>query len=498
MSEERSLLIQESKAVAELNHVPGFDPLKLIQKTLKGRDFSENQLPQLVLKYKKLWFRLACPHGRIRLIARHLTEEIAIVEAEIYRDRGDTAPVANFVASRTAKDTPGGLYIQAAQYEAVDNALTDAGFGIQLCDVCKTLGEDAYIKQQSKVKEPQQTTELRAEENVASFSSEQGEEPNLPAPKAAPEQDMPKASSKPQSLNAQSDDEEAHFPPESAPDTPAESACEAPGSEQEQEIEPQRAPSEEQDMPDPSSPSSQSNEMEDEKKTRDGSELHRAVSGELEQETAAPAETEIICSETDQQREWETEPVQAEPAHAADGEQELGELTLICRNYQFSMGLNVTEKANCRVNGFHCAANPFDCLVHYPDTADSEYYLVNAEGDMDEDNFDSKISCTELTILRKLELDQLLLHGLAYMAAHPLQPWSSRVIRDSATAFNGCAVVRGTAPCAQGKIGDILALAQENELGTQIVEICMAHVDGNKVLPGTWYGVDLKERTVPR
>ena len=60
---------------------------------------------------------------------------------------------------------------------------------------------------------------------------------------------------------------------------------------------------------------------------------------------------------------------------------------LICRNYQFSMGLNVTEKANCRVNGFHCAANPFDCLVHYPDTADSEYYLVNAEGDMDEDNW---------------------------------------------------------------------------------------------------------------
>ena len=70
---------------------------------------------------------------------------------------------------------------------------------------------------------------------------------------------------------------------------------------------------------------------------------------------------------------------------------------LICLDYQFSMGLNVTEKANCRANGFHCAANPFDCLSHYPDTAHSEYYLVNAGGDMDEDNIDSKISCTELT-----------------------------------------------------------------------------------------------------
>ena len=87
---------------------------------------------------------------------------------------------------------------------------------------------------------------------------------------------------------------------------------------------------------------------------------------------------------------------------------------LICRDYQFSMGLNVTEKANCRANGFHCAANPFDCLSHYPDTAHSEYYLVNAGGDMDEDNIDSKISCTELTILRRLDVEQLILHGLAY------------------------------------------------------------------------------------
>ena len=33
---------------------------------------------------------------------------------------------------------------------------------------------------------------------------------------------------------------------------------------------------------------------------------------------------------------------------------------LICRDYQFVMGLNVTEKANCKANGFHCAENPLD------------------------------------------------------------------------------------------------------------------------------------------
>ena len=37
---------------------------------------------------------------------------------------------------------------------------------------------------------------------------------------------------------------------------------------------------------------------------------------------------------------------------------------MVCRGYQFVMGLNVTDKANCAANGFHCAANPLDCLSY--------------------------------------------------------------------------------------------------------------------------------------
>ena len=44
---------------------------------------------------------------------------------------------------------------------------------------------------------------------------------------------------------------------------------------------------------------------------------------------------------------------------------------LICRGYQFVMGLNVTEQANCAANGFHCAENPLDCLSYYPDMKQS-------------------------------------------------------------------------------------------------------------------------------
>ena len=80
---------------------------------------------------------------------------------------------------------------------------------------------------------------------------------------------------------------------------------------------------------------------------------------------------------------------------------------LVCRGYQFKMGLNVTEKANCAENGFHCAEDPLDCLRYYGDINHSEYYIVNAGGDIDEDAIDSKISCTELTILKKLSKEEI-------------------------------------------------------------------------------------------
>ena len=169
---------------------------------------------------------------------------------------------------------------------------------------------------------------------------------------------------------------------------------------------------------------------------------------------------------------------------------------LICRDYQFVMGLNRTDKANCHENGFHCAENPLDCLSYYPDMDRSEYYIVDAGGDIDEDGGDSKISCTELTILKKLTRRDFFLHGLAFMADHPLREWSSHVQKDHAKATGGYAVVRGADPLAKGKNGDILALAREDAVTGKILQVAITCVDGIKVLPDRWYDTDLKERQV--
>ena len=169
---------------------------------------------------------------------------------------------------------------------------------------------------------------------------------------------------------------------------------------------------------------------------------------------------------------------------------------LVCRDYQFVMGLNVTEKANCAANGFHCAENPLDCLSYYPNMNQSEYYLVNAGGDVDEDNCDSKISCTELTIMKKLEREEFFLHALAYMVDHPGREWNYRVQKERGQSESGFAIVRGADPVAAGKKGDILAFAKESPDTGEIVQIAMVCIDGKKVKPGVWYDTNLTERKV--
>lgn len=169
---------------------------------------------------------------------------------------------------------------------------------------------------------------------------------------------------------------------------------------------------------------------------------------------------------------------------------------LICRGYQFHMGKNVTDKANCRANGFHCAEDPLDCLTYYPNIAHSEYYLVNAGGDMDEDDDDTKISCTELTILQRLDLQGLLLHALAYMVDHPLRERNEHVQSDRGVADGGFAIVRGIAPVAKGQVDDYLAFAQESPDGRKILQVAILRVDGKAVQPNTWYNLDGIEEEV--
>lgn len=121
---ENATMYEMVPVVSELNKVQGFNPLKFLRVTKQG-------IKSLDLKYKKLWFRLKYPAGRIKSFTIKITEQIAIMEARVYFDKNDEQPRASFIAQRDAKTTPGGLYIEAAQHAAIDQALSDAGFGVQ-------------------------------------------------------------------------------------------------------------------------------------------------------------------------------------------------------------------------------------------------------------------------------------------------------------------------------------------------------------------------------
>lgn len=123
-------------AVAALNKAPGFDPVKLLRRTVSQK--TREPVMKLDLPYKKLWFRLLYPNGRIKLKALRVTEQMAIFEAQIYLDRMDPEPISSFTASCSREDSPGGRYVEDAQEAAADEALSTAGFGLQFADISMT------------------------------------------------------------------------------------------------------------------------------------------------------------------------------------------------------------------------------------------------------------------------------------------------------------------------------------------------------------------------
>ena len=115
--------------------------------------------------------------------------------------------------------------------------------------------------------------------------------------------------------------------------------------------------------------------------------------------------------------------------------------------------------------------------------------MVLADGDIDEDGRDSKISCTRLKLVKQLNLEEFVAHSLHYLIKHPARRRNYRIKKEHGEAQSGFVIVQGKAPAAKGKLGDILGLAKEEENSQEIAEVGIFTVDGENYLPDTWYDV---------
>lgn len=122
-------------AVKDLNDIEGFDPRKFMR-AIPSEDGKVRYY--LEVAYRKLWYRLKYPEGKIVKRILKLTDQVAVIEARVYLNRND--PEESYIASAMAQkyysnEQFGMKYVELAETAAVGRALSDAGFGLQFADL---------------------------------------------------------------------------------------------------------------------------------------------------------------------------------------------------------------------------------------------------------------------------------------------------------------------------------------------------------------------------
>ena len=154
------------------------------------------------------------------------------------------------------------------------------------------------------------------------------------------------------------------------------------------------------------------------------------------------------------------------------------------------MGLNVTKEANCAKNGWHCAENPLDCLSYFSWDGKNEFYLCVADGDIHESGNASVISCTELTVLKRLDLTEFVAAAVKYVILHPHRPLHHLICANvTATKNDHFAIACGLHPTASGEENTVLGLIQMDKKGT-ITAVHIEKVGTERVKPKVTYTIN--------
>ena len=128
------------------------------------------------------------------------------------------------------------------------------------------------------------------------------------------------------------------------------------------------------------------------------------------------------------------------------------------------------KEDECKVyrNGWHFVEYAPDCLGYFPLGSGNRYFLVEAAGDINEEQ-DFRCCCTEITLLRELDLKAFAGMSMRYMIQNPKMEWQReaghlQIKPEIALAQKDeIAIARGRHPKVRLKTGAVGGLVQEDE-----------------------------------
>lgn len=161
--------------------------------------------------------------------------------------------------------------------------------------------------------------------------------------------------------------------------------------------------------------------------------------------------------------------------------------------FQFEAGRTYEEdECKCARNGFHCAENPL-CALSYYSSMDTRFFIVKAEGDINQDGTGSRISCTKLTLVKELDRIQLATHACLYIQKYPDRDTENDTYvesqKGSCNKAGDFIIVRGKSPRAAGVKGSWLFLLKEAKRSRKIEGIYPVFIDGEEYKENIWYGI---------
>ena len=192
--------------------------------------------------------------------------------------------------------------------------------------------------------------------------------------------------------------------------------------------------------------------------------------------------------------------------------------------FRYELGKKYEDNGaiRCGGSGFHSCKTPLDVFRYFAPNK-SQYFVCEAGGIVDEDNEDSKIASSELTLTAEIGSPGLVKAHIDYVKSHtttehtdPKQATAgdygaatagdygaatagscgaatagdrgAATSRGSVTVgVNGTGLVRGNGVMIRGGLGAILVIAEEEENSYDLAHWKAVVVDGETVKADTWY-----------